>query len=138
MMKGGARSLQLPAATVVDLTYSGFGATEALANDMTVLFAPNGSVQSVYIGGASTPVTEPIFLLVGKRERVPAPAAYDVNNPDTFANWQDLNNLWVVINPQTGLVTTGQLGTAVDSTFTAAARIASRLLAADSQGMGGK
>ena len=45
---------------------------------------------------------------MGKRERIPPPT-YDPNNPDTFANSQDLNNIWVVINPQTGLVTSGQL-----------------------------
>jgi hypothetical protein len=111
---------------------------QILFPDITILFAPNGAVQSIYVPGvAGSPfsVTDPIFLLVGKRERIPFdPTQYDVNNPDTFANWQDLSNLWVVINPQTGLVTTGEMAAvASGGTYNDA-----RVLARDMQGMGGK
>jgi hypothetical protein len=101
----GATPLQLPAATVVDLTYSGYGATTIGATDMSIMFAPNGSVDSV--NGAS--VTQPIFLLVGKRERLLNTAVVGNTDQATLVNYQDLSNLWVVINPQTGLITTGEV-----------------------------
>jgi Tfp pilus assembly protein FimT len=127
--KGQAQSLQLPASTVVDLDGSGidgaatpFNQFSATTNDVGILFSPNGSVYGAYyVNGASTYVTTPIFLLVGKRERVGAtPIA---NDPATWSNWQDLTNLWVVINPQTGLVTSGEMAAvpAWNSTVTYAA-----------------
>jgi prepilin-type N-terminal cleavage/methylation domain-containing protein len=139
-MKGGATPLQLPASAVVDLEWSGtdtvlFGAT---AGDVTIMFAPNGSVDRVYssVTLLNGPVTQPIFLLIGKRERIPPPASPVASNPDTFANWQDLNNLWVVVNPQTGLVTTGEVKPVVpwSTTFNSGCRD----LARDAQSMGGK
>ena len=71
---------------------------------------------------------------MGKRERVgndrrdpPTPA-----NKSQWANWQDLDNIWVVVNPQTGLITT-------DNVAARRQRIdAARSLARDAQGMGGK
>lgn len=141
-IKAGASPLQLPAATVVDLQFSGYNTGQQFnaGTDVTVLFAPNGSVQAVYYGGASYPITEQIFLLVGKRERTSTSGVlptYDASNPDTFANWNDLNNLWVVINSQTGLVTTGQIK-ATSVTTNDSFDTISRDLARDAQGMGGK
>jgi hypothetical protein len=102
----------------------------------------------------SLTVTQPIFLLVGRRERVPpiisgfsltstnisTPAAwippgwYNAADPRTFPNYQDLGNCWVTINPQTGLTATAELavvpsgGTVTDS----------RKFAREVQSMGGK
>ena len=47
-------------------------------------------------GGAYRP-TSPLFLLLGKRERIPSVA--------TQENWRDLECRWVAINNSTGLVT---------------------------------
>lgn len=179
IVKSASRTLQLPAATVVDLQFSGCGngqfvptwnntvnydvgdrvvsqdgltytCVQANVNrlpesntpaywqqipfpNIAVLFAPNGSIDNVYVGGTSYRITDPIFLLVGKREKVPPPT-YVAGNPDTFANWQDLNNLWVTINSQTGLITTGVVAAvAAAGTYNDA-----RILARDAQGMGGK
>ena len=102
----------MPAPTVVDLYASGAGAAYngSTTSDFTLLFLPNGSVAGVFVGSAPlTPVTAPIFLLVGKRERMTNDTAtYVQNNTNepTFTNYQDLKNLWVIINPQTGLVST--------------------------------
>ena len=133
-VKGVATPLQLPASTVIDLGASGtdvvpFGNTA----DVTIVFAPNGSVLWYYGPAGETLVTDPIFLLVGKRERVgntaqlPPTSANEAN----WSNWQDLDNIWIVINPQTGLVTTGEV--AVGDNI-----IAARQFAQDAQSMGGK
>jgi hypothetical protein len=139
-VKGGATPLQLPASAVVDLEWSDIGVnatgTVPTGSDLTVMFAPNGAVDSVYVGTTSTPVVQPIFLLLGKRERVP-PGTYVAADPATWANWQDLGNLWVVINPQTGLVTTGEVA-ATGITTPATGVPAARGLAVDAQSMGGK
>ncbi len=140
-VKGGATPLQLPASAVVDLEWSGVGISNyydtGTTADVTVMFAPNGAVDSVYVGTTSTPVVQPIFLLLGKRERMHPPAMYVAADPATWANWQDLGNLWVVINPQTGLVTTGEVA-ATPITTPATGVPAARGLAVDAQSMGGK
>ena len=107
---------------------------------MVILFGPSGSIYQVWVagtgagGGGSALISQPIFLLVGKRERmlnVTAVSPQTADNRPLWVNWQDLENLWVVINPQTGLVTTGEVapGTSVDL---------ARRLALDAQSMGGR
>lgn len=142
--KSAAQPLQLPAATVVDLYASGtgngyFGA--APFDDIAILFMPNGSVGTVYISGIANPVTDSIFLLIGKRERMSnnavtlvAPAS---DNEDRWANCQDGGNLWVVINPQTGLITSESI-TPSAATAVGTAINQSRALAREAQGMGGR
>ena len=138
-VKGGATPLQLPAGSVVDLGASGIGTTVGATNftlgaaDLTILFSPTGAVASVN----STPVTNTIYLLIGKRERVNNPFTSGNTNETTFTNYQDLNNLWVTINPQTGLVNSEPVATTSAATADPAIA-AARSLAAQSQGMGGK
>ena len=140
-MKGMATPLQLPASAVVDLQWSGIGnggTFGASPGDVTVLFSPNGSVDRVYVGANVYYPTEPIFLLVGKRERVgnPGVATPASDNEPDWANFQDLNNMWVVINPQTGVVTTDYLGSTTGSTPTSVNE--ARQLAREARGMGGR
>ena len=67
-VKAGATPLQLPAGSVVDLEYSGSTASGPTGQqDLTVLFSPNGAVASVYYGGVSSTVTDPVYLLIGNR-----------------------------------------------------------------------
>jgi type II secretory pathway pseudopilin PulG len=61
---------------------------------------------------APVKATTPIHLLVGKRELLPLPSLGPPpnTNPNSssfqpYANWQDLTNFWVTINPQSGTVT---------------------------------
>ena len=157
-VKHGASPLQLPAATVIDLDASGWGSSTGdtpvpfygdinpvdgkIDSDVMILFSPNGAVQQVYYWGGIDKSRDPIFLLVGKNERMgngyePSPSSD--NEPD-WPNYQDLNNLWVVINPQTGLVTTAEIGSSsgIGADTPAKAIIAARQFARDLQGMGGK
>ena len=148
-VKGAATPLQLPAATVVDIGASSiddsknnFFSNATSGSDTTILFNPNGSIDRVFIPGVTNSpfyATQSIFLLVGSQERVNNPFVQNNSNEPTFTNYQDANNLWVVINSQTGLVTTGPVAapSASDSTMAAAINTA-RALARDSQGMGGK
>jgi len=108
-VKGGATPLQLPAASVVDLDFSSSGVNVPPGSvDLTVMFSGTGAVDSVYYGATRAIVTDPIYLLIGKRERVglyttpPPPAKPEAQ----FSNAEDINNLWVTINVQTGLVNT--------------------------------
>ena len=84
--------------------------------------------------GDSVVDNDPIYLLVGKRERVKSRADFVANdtNETTLANWQDLNNLWVTVNVQTGQITTepmasnGGAGTADNSILAARGLAAQR------------
>jgi type II secretory pathway pseudopilin PulG len=139
--KGQAQSLQLPASTVVDLAGSGIDSAAAPFNQFTaggadvgIVFSSNGSIYGVYfVNGTSTNVTAPIYLLVGKRDRVGNTYTAGNTNLDTQTNDQDLTNLWIVVNPQTGLVTCGEVGADNGTRFSG-----SRALARDQQSMGGK
>jgi hypothetical protein len=144
-IKSGATPLQLPATTVIDLDYSGLGSGNGTvvpfgnSANVEILFAPNGSVlKAIYSTNASGVITQPLFLLVGKRERVNIPFVLNNTDPSTMANCQDLTNLWVVINPQTGLVTTGEVAAATTATDLQSTVTQSRALARDAQSMGGK
>lgn len=117
-MKSFAEPLTLPAAAVIDLEASGIdphGPATSFAptsaddqSPIYIMFSPNGAVDRVYSSTLSGPVVNPIFLLVGKSEKIPA-----ADVPDE-ENWRDLSNLWVTLNPQTGLVTTAEVVPADD------------------------
>ena len=112
-----AQPLQLPAASIVDLNASsvdGGPFFSTSATDVKITFLPNGSVDRVYINDIPFPVTQTIFLLIGKNEKL-------------GSNEQDMTNFWVAINPQTGLVTTDMVASGD-----------SRQYVRDAQGMGGK
>jgi type II secretory pathway pseudopilin PulG len=109
-VKGGAQPLQLPRGAVIDLADSGTDSGGTLApsgtSDATpvvIMFSGNGTLEGVYVWGVGQVVIEPIYLLVGKRERIPAGAA-----EDGLANRRDGTNFWVAIHPQ-GLITTAQV-----------------------------
>jgi prepilin-type N-terminal cleavage/methylation domain-containing protein len=116
-----AQPLQLPAASIVDLNASSIDGTPPLlfststTADVMITFAPNGSVDRVYINNSPVLVSQPIFLLIGKNENL-------------GSNEQDVTNFWVAINPQTGLVTTDMVAAGSDP----------RQFIRDAQGMGGK
>jgi hypothetical protein len=104
-----------------------------------LLFSPNGSVLMVmYNNGRFVPTT-PIYLLVGKRERVAAPAASD--DPIQY-NWQDMNNLWVSLNPRTGTVTSAEPAGHYDQNVPTGEGpynfLESREFAREAQNMGGR
>ena len=111
-----AAPLQLPQGAVIDLYESGTNSVSfepVAANPaapIIVMFSPSGSVQDVL--GAGVCRTDPMFFLVGRADRVPLVAAAPATprgptqNEDGMRNYQDTSNLWVTLNPQTGLITT--------------------------------
>jgi prepilin-type N-terminal cleavage/methylation domain-containing protein len=96
-VKAGATPLQLPASTVIDLQFSGPEGTTTWATDtgpIYIMFSPNGGLDAAY-----NDPTQPTYLLIGRRELV--------GDPDpTKQNVADLANLYIGVNPQTGLLTT--------------------------------
>ncbi|MBU4270939.1 MAG: prepilin-type N-terminal cleavage/methylation domain-containing protein [Planctomycetes bacterium] len=138
-IKGFAQPLQLPAATVVDLSASGVDTTFVNAADFTVLFSPNGAVECVYHGAIRYNLTGTIYLLVGSRERVENGYTPDNPNEDTLTNYQYQNNRWVTINPQTGAVQSEPVAAIpLGTTDIPTAIIRARDLAGEALGMGGK
>lgn len=137
-----ASPLELPAATAIDTQWSGIGVgtlaqafappTTTDSNPILILFSPKGEVKSVWCWNnqSGTPawqqnkVTEPIYLLVGKLNRIP-------QGEDGLTNWQDLGNLWVVVTPQTGMVRTMEMASGTNY-------VEARRIARESQSMGGK
>jgi prepilin-type N-terminal cleavage/methylation domain-containing protein len=111
-VKGAANPLQLPATAVVDLDFSGMtGGLGSGVQDLTVVFSPTGSVEEIFYGTNRSVPADPLYILIGKRERVgtftPVGQVPPATKQETeFTNIEDLNNLWVTINPQTGLVNT--------------------------------
>ncbi len=125
--------LQLPSGTVIDLqfsgTNSGFGFGAGAASPM-LIFSPAGGVSWVYplyTGGVPTlsPLIDPVYFLIGRRDRMYLPV-------DNLANWQDPNNLWVSVTPQTGRITT------VENAAGATSPTAARSFALQGQSKGGR
>ena len=147
-IKGFAQPLQLPAPAVVDLGASGIGAVFAGANDFTIMFSPNGTVDYIYRGSTRAIPVGTIYLLIGSNARVANGYVHNNTNVDTLTNYQDLNNLWVTVNTQTGAIQTEPVaaitptkfaeGQAMGLTDEQAAIRAAQSLAAEGVGMGGR
>jgi type II secretory pathway pseudopilin PulG len=136
-----------------------------------IMFDPNGSVEQVYsrVWNFQSHIWEwkgdrpfvPIFLLVGKREKVPVngqrafTVQSEMGDQTTIGtNWMDPKCLWVAVTPATGLVTCSEMSvigtqyvsvsTNPLSPFTMYGPTGSwelnraRVLAMQFQGMGGK
>lgn len=126
---------QLPEGTAIDLEASGFANGLRLyhpqlgaplnAADVVVMFAPDGSISSVRnvygpAGGqplVETLVSSNLFLLLGLRENIPAPATDFYNFTGTDAekqdekaaiNWLNGETRWVTVGAQTGAVVTAE------------------------------
>ncbi|MBO7678734.1 MAG: prepilin-type N-terminal cleavage/methylation domain-containing protein [Thermoguttaceae bacterium] len=109
----------LPQGTVVDLKYSGCGGAwwdfwyddtvvPPVANpayDVTVMFSPSGEI-SLPTEGSPYPAG-PLFLLIGRWDQIPA--VRTGNADGRWPNWADGRNYWVVVQPQSGLVTTAEV-----------------------------
>jgi type II secretory pathway pseudopilin PulG len=122
-------SIVMPRGICVDLTNSGSGSigreyflaalpANATASDIFIVFNRRGTIDSVYsqtrINGSNvisvlpaSGVLSTLHLMVGRSDQVLSPA--DLANPvsarDEFqANLTDTSNVWVSINPHSGLV----------------------------------
>ena len=112
-----APSMQLPRNVVVDLSASGAGGGSQFAavdsdsstagiqdsSPAIMMFSPSGAIDRICYQGNNERVIAPVFLMVGRWERVVTPGP-----EDGLENWQDLNNLWIGISPQTGLITAAE------------------------------
>ncbi len=155
----------MPVGTVVDLEWSGlssgwFGflvnppapAQTKLApkQPVIVMFGPSGNLESVYWGlkGINAPNDDrgvltrqepisPLFLLIGQ------PAGDDAVTRGK-KNHINFDHVWIAINPQSGLVTTSEVGSEFDvetgnyANDTSAEIDASRSFAKSAQNMGGR
>ena len=149
--------LQLPAGTVIDLqasgTNSGFGFGTGAANTPILIFSPTGGVYQVYrTATGASPLIDPVYFLIGRRDRmftlnltsnvtIPQTGATgEVVPADGLANWQDPNNLWVSVTPQTGRITTVENAVVAypTSMTNAAAIVLARGLALQGQSKGGR
>jgi hypothetical protein len=136
--KAVAEPLQLPAGAVIDMTASGcagindpFATTAApITAPMYIMFAPSGAVYSIVYNGTTYFPSQLIFLLVGRAD--------EARGLGVLKNYQDLNNLWVVIDPQTGLVTTAPTAYVPNGLTVAQSLQKSRSMALDAQLLGGK
>jgi Tfp pilus assembly protein FimT len=133
--KSMAAPLQLPAGAVIDLGYSGTdaGTIGGITTPICIRFSPAGAVDSVFLNGQPSPVSQPIYLLVGQPDK-----ARGFGTGQIQYNYQNLENLWVVINPQSGLVTTAPVGSATPSASSGPTSVSdSRGLARTAQLQGG-
>lgn len=112
--KSAAAPLQIPAPVVIDLeasgselpTYSFAPSGTGDTSPVYVIFGPNGAVDRYYVHGAARPGIMPAYILLGRRDRVPAAQA-----EGGVANFQDFENFWIGIMPQ-GMIVTEQVGIA--------------------------
>jgi len=144
--KSAATPLQLPMTTAVDLAYSGTdsvsfpyedGSSTPITTPIYVLFSPNGSLEQVIYTDASgavidDPVVDPIYFLIGRFEKVRETTAGK-------RNFEDFNNLWVTLNPQTGMITTAPVAAPVgDADGLPDDAYDARVLARQAYSMGGQ
>jgi len=126
-IKSVASPLTLVGGAVVDLSGSGIddGTFGDAAVPVIIMFSPNGSLQSAYIGSETPiPVIRPLHLLIGMFEKT--------GGADSVAevpNIADLSSLWVTIHPQTGMVTSNVMAPTDDP-------LGPRAFAKQSQSMG--
>lgn len=156
-----AAPVRLPGRTVIDLTASG---TDSMAltgpplgfvpvdkdtvtpgvqdpSPVIVMFNPDGRVSSVSYQDTPRAVTEVLYFLVGRWERMPAESGGTPLAEDGLYNWQDITNFWIVVNPNTGLVLTAPLlGDTVAATGvkTPSSLVVARDDARNMRGIGGR
>ncbi|NQU25198.1 MAG: prepilin-type N-terminal cleavage/methylation domain-containing protein [Candidatus Nealsonbacteria bacterium] len=140
-MKSYATPMQLPGNAAIDLQFSGsedhfLGA--GLGGPIYIMFSPDGSVYRAYHDGNVHYVTEPIYLLVGRRDRIPEPTGSELTD-EVLPNYQDTRNFWLTLSPQTGLVTTVEVAAGPNNTTGIPADVQdSRSLAREAQSIGGR
>ncbi len=126
--------IRLPAQTVVDLSSSGTDGTLQFTSSalvpVAVMFSPTGAVQNYFYNNTALLPTSPAYFMVGRRERVPLSGGSPPVD-DGLLNYQDPNNLWVSVNPQSGLVTTSDVAAGANLA-------ASRRFAQEHQRIGGR
>jgi hypothetical protein len=129
--------LELSSGTCIDLTFSGVGTngqgyypSSSVAglpqvaglgifplNYLTVMFSPEGGLDTVYVNNYPLPPSSGVHFLVGKTDKIspalnPSSVAANNTNPDMFdptkSNIADPLALWVSVAKSTGVVNTSE------------------------------
>ncbi|MEX0865916.1 MAG: prepilin-type N-terminal cleavage/methylation domain-containing protein [Pirellulales bacterium] len=108
-VKASGSPVQLPGVMVVDLSYSGLGDGRfplgtGNTQPITLMFGPNGLPSRVYHEGALTgqSVTQNVYFLIGTPDKL---------GDDNLAS---LENMWVGVVGQTGLIVTAENAAGAD------------------------
>lgn len=137
--KTSAPPVQLPAGMVLDLAASGTLNLDPFTGQTgpyIVLFDSNGALNGVAYTGGSLVASGPVYLLIGKRVNIGGNPEYPTTSNIQY-NYQDLTNIWVTIQPQTGLVTSTEVGGDANNNGTISPA-ESRQYAARALSMGGR
>jgi prepilin-type N-terminal cleavage/methylation domain-containing protein len=165
-VKSASSPMQMPGGAVLDLAFSGLStdtfqdelptsptnlqtAFPADKRPLIFTFGKTGALDSIYIMGQQYPLTDPIYFLIGKREKLPPQNYVNTDPIETQSdkhNFRDLENIWISINPKTGLVTTAEVAQVDDTSITAGTQAqmlskaipAARQFATSAQSMGGR
>jgi hypothetical protein len=124
------------------------GVPQPVPKPVAIVFGPSGKLESVYYAHRPSPsgppvfekveTISPVYLLVGQ------PPNAGTTAPPNFMN---TDNIWVTVNPQSGLVTTGEVANSPAAASGGAgltyddykkAIAASRAFARSQQNMGGR
>jgi type II secretory pathway pseudopilin PulG len=99
-------ALELPEGVVVDLSLSGpegdVFPPAVPARPIVLVFSPGGAILQGWANGNTIPLSQPFYLMIGKREHVETSRQLGFNPP--LSNLDDFETLWIAINHQTGLV----------------------------------
>ena len=125
-----AAPMTLPRGTAVDLQFSGQGdrmfdcktaetTLDSEGNyipvykntDVTIMFSPDGSIESV---NGIVP-SEPVHFLVGRWDQISV--VRPERDVESYPNYADGRNYWVTVNPQTGTVTINQVNPTRDAGY---------------------
>ena len=109
--RSSAEPLRLPANTAIDLSASGFGASgielgRGLNDPIVILFNPAGDLDRVYVGAVEVPITDSLYLLIGRPQQVLGFNGLFTSNNVDISNLMDMATLWVSISHRSGQVTT--------------------------------
>ncbi|MDZ7620341.1 MAG: hypothetical protein U1E05_25345, partial [Patescibacteria group bacterium] len=122
-----AKPMQLPLDAVMDLTWSGgpgsekedalneseghFSQRNAGSEPIVIMFTPSGGLGQVYVAGTPYPVTEPLYLLIARRDRIRDDyKTGDPDNLDDMSNLEEPGSFWITVNARTGLIGTAENG----------------------------
>jgi len=143
-VKSAGSSVQLPAGAAIDLAFSGIGTDNfynvSASDNKPIVFTFNksGGLDSITFAGTTSSVTAPLYFLIGKRGKLPPPSGSFDGTADDKYNFLDSENIWIAINPQTGLITTAEAAQGSTSNMINQRVVESRAFATSAQTMGGR
>ena len=124
--KSSLMPIQLPSRAVVDMGLSGVGTTYGLIDTpVKITFTPTGEVDKIHNATSSVPLSDRLYLLVGKPGKTSdtADASDSEYENDEEArednNLLDGENIWVSINPRTGAIQSAEIRPVLNTSINA-------------------